>query len=190
VDWFIDIRVVVVLLLTGGLIYFALRIWHRDRPLGRKEKDFDFYPEIGFSRLDGWKSVALLLDNKSDEAVWTEEIEIALTGLVANQQASDATCHEIQKVHQTVRGRDLLPVSLVETIYRAAGKPQRKYSCVMSSIVRYRVGEKWYEDPMKAYRLRMIGLTVAGIRREHKTVHQFKPRNESQNLQSVDAGPK
>ena len=148
-------------------------------------------PKIGFSRLDGWKSVALLLDNKSDAAVWTEEIEIALTGLVANQQASDATCHEIQKVHQTVRGRDLLPVSLVETIYRAAGKPQRKYSCVMSSIVRYRVGEKWYEEPMKAYQLRMIGLTVAGIpaRTQDRAPVQTRQRI-TKLLQSVDAGPK
>jgi hypothetical protein len=190
VDWLTAVYAVASLLVIGGLIYVALRIWRSRESSGARDKDVDFHPAIGFTRLDQWKSVALLLENRSDERVWTEEIEIALTDLVANQQASEASCHGIQKVHQNVPKRDMLPISLVETIYQAAGRPQRKYSCVMSSIVRYRAGEKWYEEPMKTYRLRMIGLTVAGIRRENKTVHQFKSRDNSQGLQATDATPR
>ena len=188
------IRDVVWILIIGAVlgvfIYFVLRM-RRGEKIGRSvDKGVDFHPTIGFTRLDGGRSVAVLLDNRSDARVWIEEIEIVLTDLIANQQTSDASCHETHKIHQTVRGQDMLPVSLVETIYRAAGKPQRKYSCVLSSIVRYRVEERWYEEAMKAYRLSMVGLTVAGIRRESKTVYRFKPRVHAQELQTVDAGPK
>src|SRR5580704_1266138 len=131
------IRALVLLLLVGGLIYFALRIWRGRRRAGPEDKDADFRPSIGFTRQDGWQSVALLLENKSDTHVWTEEIEIGLTDLVADHQTSEASCQEIQKIHQTVQARDTLPISLVELIYNAAGRPQRKYSCVLSSIVRF-----------------------------------------------------
>jgi hypothetical protein len=65
--------------------------------------------------------------------------------------------------------RDLLPISLVETIYNAAGRPQRNYSFVLSSVVRFRVGEKWFEEQLPAYRIKMLGLTVGGLRRERKS---------------------
>jgi len=60
----------------------------------------------------------------------------------------------------------------------------------MSTLVRYRIGEKWFEEPMLAYRLRMIGMTVAGIRRERKSAYQFKPRIESQDLHEVSVNTK
>ena len=189
-DWLIPILVFVLLVLTGALVYFSLRIRRGKKHPAVQGKNFDFRPSIGFARQDGWKSVALLLENESDVHVWTEEIEFALNDLIANQQASEASCHEILKIHQTVSPNDMLPISLVETIYQAAGRPQRKYSCILSSIVRYRAGEKWFEEPMQTYRLKMIGLTVADIRREHKTVHQFKPRDQSQDLHTVDANSK
>jgi hypothetical protein len=190
VDLLNSVRDFAVLLLLAGLVYFALRIRRATARAGVKAREVDFCPSIGFTRLDGCQSVALLLENNSDERVWTEEIELALTDLVANDQASEASCHGIQKVHQNVRGHDMLPISLVEVIYETAGRPQRKYSCVLSSVVRYRVGEKWYEETMKTYRLRMIGLTVAGIRREKKNVPPLKPQEKIQALHAMSASPK
>lgn len=190
VDGFNTIRAVITLLLAAAVICFAVRAWRSKTGVGKRRKEFDFRPTIGFARQDGFESVALLLTNKSRLNVWTEEIEIALTELSANQQTSEATCHEIHKVHQIVSPNDLLPISLVETIYMAAGKPQRKYSCVLSSVVRYRVGEKWYEEPMIAYRLRMIGLTVEGIRRERKAAFDFKMQDKPQGLKVVSTNLK
>lgn len=155
--------------------YVALRFWRHRRELAIGETGVDFRPKIGFTRLDGWSSLALLLENRSDTKVWTEEVEIALTDLVATDQTSQATCHEIQKIRQAVPSHDMLPVSLVEAIYKAAGNPQRKYSCVISSVVRYRIGEEWFEKPMQPYRLKMAGLTVRGNRRESWAKSEFKP---------------
>jgi hypothetical protein len=190
VDWLTPIRAAILLLLSGAVVYFVLRIWHGKTGARKRRKEVDFRPSIGFARQDGFKSVALLLMNKSHIHVWTEEIEIALTELSANQQTSEATCREIHKIRQTVSPNDMLPISLVETIYMAAGKPQRKYSCVMSSVVRYRAGEKWFEEPMIAYRLRMIGLTVAGIRRERKATFDFKTPGRPQDLKTMSANSK
>ena len=184
--WFIAFRFFLVLLFIGALAYFALRIWRRKRDLPKNNIGIDFRPSIGFTRLDGWASLALLLENKSDGNVWTEEIEIVLTDLIANDQTSEASCHEIQKIRQVVRPLDMLPISLVETIYKAAGKPQRKYSCVMSAIVRYRAGEGWFEKPMQPYRLKMAGLTVVSNRREGWTKSEFKPQDKYLDSHTVD----
>src|ERR1019366_7812653 len=160
-NWLIAFRAFLFLLFIGALAYSAMRIWRRERNRGAKDTGVDFRPSIGFTRLDGWTSLALLLENKSDSKVWAEEIEIVLTDLIANDQTSEASAHEIQKIRQTVWSLYMLPITLVETIYKAAGKPQRRYSCLMSAIVRYRAGEEWFEKPMRPSRLKMAGLTVA-----------------------------
>ena len=182
--------VLITLLVIGALAYFALRMWRRDRNGGIEDTGVDFRPTIGFTRLDGWASLALLLENKSDGNVWAEEIEIVLTDLTANDQTSVASCREIQKIRQSVRPLDMLPISLVETIYNAAGNPQRRYSCVMSSIVRYSADDECFEVPMPPYRLRMAGLTVIGNRRERWSKSEFKPRDESRHRQMAGTASK
>ena len=150
----------------------------------------DFRPKIGFTRLDGGASLAVLLDNRSDRKVWAEEIEIVLTNLVANDQTAEASCHEIQKIHQTVGDQDMLPVSLVETIYKAAGNPQRKYSCLMSSILRYKVDEKKFERPLAPHTLQMAGLTIVSERREHWAKSEFKPGEKARDPQMASTKSK
>jgi hypothetical protein len=183
VNSFISFRAFLVFLLVSTLAYFTYRILRRKRDLAQRDTGVDFRPSIGFTRLDGWASLALLLENKSNSNVWVEEIEIVLTELIANEQTSNVTCQEIQKIHQAVRPLDTLPVSLVETIYKAAGGPQRRYSCVMSAMVRYRAGEEWFEKPMQPYKLRMAGLTVVSNRRERWTKSEFKTQDKSRDPQ-------
>jgi hypothetical protein len=190
VNWLIAFRVFLLILLIGALAYLALRIWRRKRNFGTTDAGVDFRPSIGFTHLDGWASLALLLLNKSDSNVWAEEIEIVLTDLIANEQASEASCHEILKIHQNVRPLDVLPISLVGTIYKAAGKPQRRYSCILSSMVRYRVGEEWFERPMQPYKLEMVDLTVVSNRCERWTKSEFKPQDQSRDSRTVDTKSK
>lgn len=182
-DWPMASRIFAGLLVAGVLIYFALRI-RRGKRNRINDSGIDFRPTIGFALQDGYKSIAVLLFNKSDDPVWTEEIEIVLTELVANQQAAVASCHEIHKIRQAVPARDMLPISLVETIYNAAGRPQLRYSCVMSSVVRYRSGEEWFEDPIKTFRLKMAGLTVSGARQDRKAGFKFTPQEKPQDPQA------
>jgi hypothetical protein len=184
------IRVLAALLFVSVLVYFALQTWSRRRNRGVKHTGIDFRPSIGFTRLDGWASLALLLKNDSDRNVWAEEIEIVLTDLIVNDQTSEASRHEVQKIHQNIQPLDMLPISLVETIYKAAGKPQRKYSCLMSALVRYRVGEKWFEEPMPPHRLRMAGLTVVSNRRERWAKSEFKPQDHSRDPEMVSTKSK
>ena len=74
-----------------------------------------------------------------------------------------------------------------EVIYKAAGDPQRKYSCVLSSVLRYRIGEERFEKKMENYRLQMIGLTASGIHRERKPVPPFQTQDKSQDVPAVAA---
>lgn len=189
-DWLTTTRALFLLLTTILLSISVVRIWRSKFGRANHANGVQFHANIGFTRLDGFKSVALLLENESNAPVWTEEIEIALADLNANQQTSEPSCHEILKIRQTVSPTDLLPISLVETIYNAAGRPQRHYSCVLSSLVRYRVGEKWIEEQLPAYRVKMVGLTVAGVRHEKMVTNDLRHRGTLQDLTPTSANSK
>ncbi|HEV7968026.1 MAG TPA: hypothetical protein VGP19_10665 [Candidatus Acidoferrales bacterium] len=186
----IAIRASFLLLSAIASGYIALRVWHHGNGRDATNKNGGFRPRIGFSRLDGMTSLSLLLANESDRFVWAEEIEVFLNGLRAEQQATEPSCHEIQKIRQTVCSGDTLPISLCEVIYKAAGYPQRRYSCVLSSVLRYRIGEEWFERSLENYKIRMIGLTVSGVHRERKPVPAWKAQEESQGVSAMAMKPK
>ena len=165
--------------------YIVWRLRRQENSFGLRERNSGFRPQIGFTRLDGMVSLSLLLENESSEYVWAEEIEIFLSGLKAEQQATEPACQGIQNIRQMVRSGDTLPISLCEAIYKAAGNPQRKYSCLMSSVLRYRIGEEWFEKKMENYKIRMIGLTVADVHRERKTVPSIQPLDKSRDVSAL-----
>jgi hypothetical protein len=167
-------------MLAVALGYVALRVWRQKNAPDTKDKSKGFRPRIGFTRLDGMASLSLLLANKSRERVWVEEIEIFLSGLTADDQTAEPSCHEIHKIRQTVRPGDLLPISLAEVIYKAAGGPQRKYSFILSSILRYRIDEEWAEKAMETHKVRMIGLTASSIHRARQSVHAIQAQGRTQ----------
>ena len=165
--------------------YIVWRFRRQENRYGSKERNGGFRPQIGFTRLDGMVSLSLLLENESSKYVWADEIEIFLSGLKAEQQATDPSCHGIQQIRQVVRSGDTVPISLCEAIYKAAGNPQRKYSCLMSSVLRYRIGEEWLEKKMENYKIRMIGLTVADVHRERRPVPSIQPLDNSQDVSAM-----
>jgi len=79
-----------------------------------------------------------------------------------------------------------MPISLSEVIYKAAGHPQRKYSCVLSSVLRCRIDENQFEKKMENYRLQMIGLTASSIHRERMPVPPFQPQKKSQDAPALE----
>ena len=181
-DLTILVRATFVLAFVIAAGYSALRIWRlRDGP-DSLDRSAGFRPRIGFTRLDGMASLSVLLANGSRNYVWVEEIEIFLSSLIAEVQTADASCHEIQKIRQMIPPSETLPMSLSEVIYKAAGDPQRKYSCVMSSVLRYRIGEERFEKQMENYRLRMMGLTASDIHRERKPVQPFLAQEKSKEV--------
>ncbi len=153
----------------------VLLLWRRSQRKHLRERDggHGFRPSIGFTRLDGMASLSVLLDNRGTENVWAEEIEVFLSDLRARDQTAEPSFRSIQKIRQMVLPGDMLTVSLSEVIYRAAGDPQRKYTCVLSSVVRHRIGTERFERKMENYRLQMLGLTVSSVHRERKPVAPF-----------------
>jgi hypothetical protein len=163
--------------LALGYTVLRVRRWRNGPdPLDRNS---GFGPRIGFTRLDGMQSLSILLENESNSYVWAEEIEIFLSDLVANDQTAEPAYRGIQKIRQMVRAGDMLPVSLCESIYKAAGAPQRKYSCILSSVLRYRIGEEQIEKNMENFRVQMNGLKASDIHREHKPVQPFHVQEKS-----------
>jgi hypothetical protein len=165
--------------------YSALRIWRQRKGSLTKDKSDGFRPRIGFTRMDGMESLSLLIPNGSNTYVWAEEIRIFLSGLIAEQQTAEPSYHETQQIRQMVGPDDMLPISLAQIIYKAAGNPQRKYSCVLSSVLRYRIGEEWFEKNMDAYRIRMIGLKASGIDLERKPVQPPRIQDKTQDIPQI-----
>jgi hypothetical protein len=128
---------------------------------------------------------ALLLTNNSSASVWVEEIEIFLADLRAHEQVTQPSCSGTLKIRQAVAARDLLSISLTACMYKAAGEPQRDYSCVLSSTVRYRIDEEWFEKELQVYRIRMIGLIAASVRRERKFVPPPPSREKSTDARAI-----
>jgi hypothetical protein len=162
--------------------YAALGIWRRRKGA---EQDSGFRPRVGFTRLDGMASIALLLRNGSNSYVWAEEIEIFLHHLTANRQVTEPPCHGIHKIRQMVPPGDMIPISLSEIIYKAAGEPQREYSCVLSSLVRYRIGEERFEKNLENYKIRMLGLTASSVDRERKPIHPAATETKAHEIPTI-----
>jgi hypothetical protein len=183
----IIMRATLLLVFVTVLGYTMLRFWRRRNAQDPTDRSAGFRPSIGFTRLDGMASLSLLLANGSKRNVWAEEIEIFLSRLSAEEQTAQPSFHEIQRIRQMIIPGDTSPISLSEAIYKAAGDPQRKYSCVLSSILRYRIGEERFEKKMENYRLQMLGLTASGIQRERQPVPPFQPLDKSQDVPAVVA---
>lgn len=167
------------ILIVIVLAYVALCFWRWRNGLDWTGKSKGFRPHIGFTLLDGMSSLSVLLDNGPGKPVWVEEIEIFLSDLVAVEQTTSPTLNEFQKIRQVVRPHDMLPISLSHAIYKAAGNPQRRYACVLSSVVRYKIGEECSEEIMKDHKIRMAGLTAVGMDRGRKPVAHFPARKKS-----------
>lgn len=180
-------RIAFSILFAVALGYTVFRILRRRNAPDPADRSKGFRPRIGFTRLDGMASLALLLFNKSNEDVWTEEIEISLSQLVATDQASEPSFHGIRKIRQMVGAKDMLPISLSEAIYKAAGDPQRSYSCILSATLRFRIGQDSFEKNMGSYRVQMAGLTASAARRERKAAQPIRIQKEPPDVPAIAA---
>jgi hypothetical protein len=183
----IIMRATFLLIFAIALGYAALRTWRRRNGSDPTDRSAGFRPRLGFTRLDGMASLSLLLANESKKYVWAEEIEIFLSGLSAEEQTAEPSFHEIQTIHQMVQSGDTVPISLCGVIYKAAGDPQRNYSCVLSSVLRYRIGEERFEKKMETYKLRMLGLTASSIHREREPVQPIQMEVKSPDVPALAA---
>lgn len=145
--------------LVGALAYFAVRRW------SPKSAAYDLEPELSITRKNGWALLDLVLQNHSDSPIWAEQATFALADLDADFQGAAASSEGTLMIRETVRPRGMLQISLLETVYSAAGKPQGEYSFLISGVIRYRVGDNWFEITLQTYRVRMIALSAIRLLR-------------------------
>jgi hypothetical protein len=161
------IRTLISMSFIGVAGWVALRSWRRKENQTAGSSDDGFRPRIVFTRREGWVSLNLNLENPSQEKIWAEEAELVLTELVAQNQTAEAPLREIQKIRQTINPGDMLPISLAEAIYKAAGKPQSTYNSLLSATVRYRstAGDVLSEIRLPTYRIVMASLKARNVSR-------------------------
>lgn len=167
-----------ILVVAVALIFFVLRVRRQRNNQHLKDAGGAFRADIGFSDVDGMASLALLLSNNGETDVWVEEVEIFLTDLDAGYQAARQSCHEIQPIRERLEAGDKSSFSLSAAVYKASGECQRWYSFVLSSVVRYRIGQQWVEKNLNAYQVEMIGFITTSLRRERKRRRTLQSENK------------
>jgi hypothetical protein len=137
--------------------------WRRKNAVEAKFAQINFAPRLTITRDNGWTYLQLELVNRSNWRVWVEEASVVLTALNAEMQPDDPTGRAKHKLFRNVGPNQTLSVSLAETIYDAAGRPQGLYSCLVLTNVRYRVFDEWRNARLEPYRVEMKALTVVGL---------------------------
>ncbi len=121
--------------LFGSLTYLASRRWFP------RSAEYDLEPELSITRKNGWALLDLVLVNHSNSPIWAEKANFAVADLDADFQGAVPTNEASLVIRETVRPGGMLRISLIETVYNAAGKPQGEYSFLISGVVRYRAQE-------------------------------------------------
>lgn len=145
--------------LVGALAYFVVRRW-----LPRSTA-FDLEPELSITRKNGWALLDLALQNHSDLPIWAERATFALADLDADFQGAAASSEGVLPIRAMIGPGETLRISLIETVYNAAGKPQGEYSFLISGVIRYQVEKSWFEITLQTYRVRMIALSAVRLLR-------------------------
>jgi len=160
VGWTTIILAVVGIAAVAAPTYFLIR---RRFP---RDAAYDLEPELSITRKNGWALLDLVLQNRSDVPIWVEQATFAVADLDADFQGAAASGEGMLLIRETVRPRGMLRISLIETVYNAAGKPQGEYSFLISGVVRYRSQESsWFEITLQTYRVRMIAQSAIRLLR-------------------------
>jgi hypothetical protein len=152
-----------------------LRRWRKSKP-ERDLASVDFSAQLKLFHDDGWVSLELLLINRSDTTVWVEDATVALSDLEANWQTANPG-QARHRIRQNVGPLDMLRVSLAGAIYDAAGRPQDTYSCIVHTVVHYRLFDEWCKADVKSCRIEMAALTVVNLLRPrwyHKKIKRIQ----------------
>jgi hypothetical protein len=150
------------------------RRWRKTKP-EPADSQTDFSALLRIFRQDGWVYLELLLINRSEVTVWVEKATIVLSELKANWQTTTSSGQAKHDILQNIGPDDTLRVSFVRALYDAAGRPQGKYSCLVSIKVRYRMGDEWFNQKLDTYRVEMAALTAFSLRREERAKNGLRP---------------
>jgi hypothetical protein len=156
----LTVRIMLNTIWTSG----SFRRWRRTNPEPGGVQ-IDFSARARLFRQDDWAYLELFLVNRSNVTVWVQEAVVVLSNLEANWQTSISTGQARHKVLQNIRPSETLGVSLVGSIYEAAGRPQGRYSCLVYIEVHFRFDDEWFSKILETYKVEMVALSVHGLHR-------------------------
>jgi hypothetical protein len=148
-----------------GILLAAVLGYMLFRRMVPRSVAYDLEPELEITRKNGWALLDLILENRSNSTIWAEKATFALADLDADFQGAAASGEGVLLIRETVRPHGMLRISMIETVYNAAGKPQGEYSFLISGVVHYRARDSWFEITLQTYRVRMIALSAIRLLR-------------------------
>jgi hypothetical protein len=153
------------MVLSGGLaVLLALRFWRRHNA-PNSSREVCVKAELASTRTRGWTFFNLVLANHSRMRVAIVDVTLVMTDLVAKFQSGPPANQTTLKIRRMVKPGEVLPLSLIETFYAAAGKPQGGYSFVVAATIRYRAHGDLFEQALPLYRAKMFALSPNALQR-------------------------
>jgi hypothetical protein len=128
-----------------------------------KSPQVNFEARLATTHERGRMYLILQLFNHTSWTVWIDEVSVVLAALDANLQTEAPTGQARHRIFQNVGPNEALGVSLAETMYDAAGRPQGRYSCSINTGVRYRVLDEWCDAKLEPCHIEMEALTVVAL---------------------------
>jgi hypothetical protein len=112
-------------------------------------------------------SLNLAMTSRSYIDIWVEEARIDLQDVETGGERYNPV-QAVLKIRELVAPSETLHVSLINTVYNAAGRPQGVYSCIISTALLCRTdgasGEEFCQS-VSPYRARMIALVPLSLQR-------------------------
>lgn len=155
-----------------GVLYGALK-----RSLGFLALRSTLAPDYRNLQADARPRLVLTLDKAVDSLnvavsslscveVWVEEARVDLVDVETNGETY-TPAQAILKICEPVAPSETLHISLINTVYNAAGRPQGVYSCIISAALRYRTDQSHeeFEQSFPPYRAKMNVLVPINLRR-------------------------
>lgn len=111
-------------------------------------------------------SLNLVLANESRVEIWAEEATVDLIDVETDGETY-SPAQATLRIREPIAPSETLHISLIDTVYNAAGRPQGVYSCSLATVLRYRTGgaDEQFEQALPPYRAKMIALIPISLRR-------------------------
>lgn len=126
----------------------------------------------------------LAIANRSRVEIWAEEATVDLIDVETNGEVY-SPAQSVLKIREPIAPSEIFRISLVDTVYNTAGRPQAMYSCTIATVLRFRTDGivENLEQPFPLYRAKMVTLIPTSLRR----MVRFDRSSGSSELQDLSA---
>jgi hypothetical protein len=132
----------------------------------RQNRLLNTKPRLALTIDQGADSLNLVVTNRSRAEIWAEEAKVDLIDVETDGEIY-SPAQAILRIRELITPAETLHISLIDTVYNAAGRPQGIYSCSLATVLRYRSDgtDEEFEQSFPSYRAKMIALVPISLRR-------------------------